>query len=71
MKAIKEIKETVIENEIELEKITSYYDNGQLRREEYWKDGKLHRENKPAITEYLKNGQLWYDAYFLNGEKQI
>lgn len=69
MEKLKEVKETIIENELELEKITTYYPNGQIVEECYYKDGELHREgDKPAAIWYNLKGTVACESYFQNGK---
>ena len=44
-----------------------YYDNGQKRYEQYFKDGKLHNVSGPAVIKYSKNGQIKYEIYYKDG----
>lgn len=42
---------------------------GNIIREEYRNDeGKLHRENGPAIIGYNRAGEIIYERFFINGE---
>ena len=43
-----------------------YFENGQLRRESYYKEGK--KDGK--WTAWYENGQLWYERYF-NNDKRV
>lgn len=43
----------------------AYNDHGQLIAEEYYFNGKLHRENGPAIRWWNNYGQLTYEEYWL------
>lgn len=54
----------------------TYYDNGQIEREEYrvsakhsirWKTD-FHREDAPAYIEWYENGQKEYEAYLAHGK---
>ncbi len=47
-------------------KIT-YWDNDQKSTEEYYLNGKLHREDGPAYQYWHKNGQKKFELYYLNG----
>lgn len=41
---------------------------GNVRKEEYYRSGKRHRECGPAILEYDKNGDVVKYEFFLNGK---
>jgi antitoxin component YwqK of YwqJK toxin-antitoxin module len=56
-------------NKIKLEYICEYYENGQLRYEEYYLNDKRHNPNGPAYRRWYENGQLWYEGYYLNGKE--
>lgn len=47
----------------------TYYENGQVMMQEWYKDGKYHRESGPAIIEYTQDGQVVAEKYFLEGEE--
>ena len=47
----------------------TYYENGQVMTQEWYKDGKYHRETGPAIIEYAQDGQVIAEKYFLEGEE--
>ena len=47
-------------------KIT-YYDNGNISSEQYFLNGKYHRENGPAIIRYYQDGKIEHESYYLNG----
>ena len=47
----------------------TYYDNGNVRFEEYWLNGKLHREDVPAFISYYENGNVEFEAYYLNDKR--
>ena len=51
-----------------LEKIIYHYANGDISSEWYHKDGKLHREDGPALIFY-KDGEISCKRYFLNEEE--
>jgi len=44
-----------------------YRENGNIRYESYWINGKLHRLNGPAVIRYNMNGSIQYIEYWLNG----
>lgn len=48
----------------------TYYENGQVMTQEWYKDGKYHREAGPAVIEYTQDGQVIAEKYFLDGEEQ-
>jgi len=50
------------------EYIVEYYDNGNICREEYWLNGKLHRENGIAYKSWFDNGNICREEYFSNGK---
>lgn len=64
------VSETIIENGIELIKITEFYPNGQVRRERYCNNRFfLHRESdEPAYVEYDADGQVKSELYYKNGK---
>jgi hypothetical protein len=45
-----------------------YYSNGQLQKQIWYKDGKIHRVNKPAVIYYNKAGEIEYQKYFDHGK---
>ncbi len=46
---------------------TIYYDlNGNIIKESYYYNGKLHRKNNPAIIEYDLNGNIIKERYYYN-----
>ena len=47
----------------------TYYESGQVMMQEWYKDGKYHREAGPAIIEYAQDGQVIAEKYFLEGEE--
>lgn len=48
-----------------------YFDNGQVYKELWYENEKLHREdNLPAVIEYDINGNLVREDYYINGNKQ-
>jgi hypothetical protein len=42
-----------------------YYDNGNMDYEHWHKDGKLHREDGPALISYYPNGNKRYEEWYL------
>ena len=49
--------------------ITYYSSNGQKQYEEYYLNGKWHREDGPAIQSWWENGQKESEFYYLNGKR--
>jgi hypothetical protein len=47
---------------------TAYYENGNIKYEDYYLNGKQHREDGPADIGYYENGNIKYEAYYLNGK---
>lgn len=47
----------------------AYFENGQVMAQEWYKDGKYHRERGPAAIEYTQDGQVIAEKYFLDGEE--
>ena len=45
-----------------------YYDNYNKSYEEYYKDGKYHRENGPAKAWYFPDGEIMCEEYYLCGD---
>lgn len=45
----------------------TYYENGQVMIQEWYKDGKYHREGGPAVIEYTEDGRVIAEKYFLEG----
>jgi len=46
--------------------IIEYHENGNIRYEEYWVNGRRHRFDGPAIIVYNANGDIIYESYFIN-----
>ena len=46
-----------------------YYDNGNICSEEYYLDGKPHREDGPAKIAYNQNGNIKIKEYYINGKR--
>ena len=44
-----------------------FLDNGQLKCEKYWLNGRYHNPNGPAYRVWYNNGQLGLEEYWLNG----
>lgn len=49
-----------------LEVSYEYYENGNIKLKKYIVNGKLHREDGPAIIEYYKNGNIAIEKYYNN-----
>ena len=45
-----------------------WYENGQLRDQEYYINGQRHNERGPAYQRWHDNGQLWKQEYCINGQ---
>ena len=45
-----------------------YHDNGKVSEESWSVDGKLHREDGPALIEYYENGTIEKEEWYINGE---
>ena len=45
-----------------------YYLNNKIQNKIFYLNGKLHREDGPAIIYYYDNGQILSEHYFLNGK---
>jgi len=43
-----------------------YYEDGSIKREFYYKDKMLHREDGPAFIWYNEDGSIRKKEYFLN-----
>lgn len=49
--------------------IITYYPTGQIKKEEYFKNGEIYRNgNKPAIIEYFSSGKIEIEQYISNGQ---
>ena len=47
-----------------------YYEDGSVKYEHYYKDGKLHRDgDKPTWVEYYDDGSVGSEKYYKDGEK--
>jgi hypothetical protein len=51
----------------DLRKEIEYWPDGSKQREEYFLNGKYHRENGPARQGWYENGTKRYEAYYING----
>lgn len=45
-----------------------YHDNGYPREETYWRDGKRHRIEGPALTEWFDNNSVAGISYYKEGQ---
>ena len=45
-----------------------YNKNGQVERESWYLNGRLHREDGPAIIWYHKNGQIEHEHWYFNSQ---
>jgi hypothetical protein len=45
---------------------TTYYENGNIKYENYYINGNKHRENGPAYVSYYENGNIKFKIYYLN-----
>jgi len=54
-----------------LSRMTFYDDcSGKMSCEHYYRNGLLHREDKPAYVRFKSGGDaLWYEKWFINGQK--
>ena len=46
-----------------------YFPNGKIKKEKYFKDGRFHRLNGPAIINYNEKGDIVKKIYFINGKE--
>jgi antitoxin component YwqK of YwqJK toxin-antitoxin module len=47
----------------------AYSANGNIKYEYHFLNGKIHREDQPAIIYYYPNGNIWYEEYWLDGKR--
>jgi antitoxin component YwqK of YwqJK toxin-antitoxin module len=47
---------------------TAYYENGNIKYEDYYLNGKIHKEDGPAYIEFFKSGKISFEEYRLNGK---
>ena len=45
-----------------------YYSSGKIESEQWYLNGKLHREDGPAYIKYLYSGELWIKEWYLNDQ---
>lgn len=46
-----------------------FYEDGQLRCEEYWVNDKWHREDGPVQIRYNQDGTIAWQQYYINGKE--
>jgi antitoxin component YwqK of YwqJK toxin-antitoxin module len=46
-----------------------YYENGQIKSQRWFLNGKQHNENGPAIIWYYENGKIEYQYWYINGNR--
>jgi antitoxin component YwqK of YwqJK toxin-antitoxin module len=46
----------------------TWYKDGKIDYEDYWRNGKLHNEHGPAFRSWYKNGKLACEEYWLEGK---
>jgi len=46
-----------------------YYENGNIKREYYFINGKLHRNDGPAEIWYYENGNIKEEHYYKNNKR--
>ena len=51
------------------EKSVKYYANGSVRYEEWYQNGKLHREDGPAWISYRQDGSVASEAWWFEGKQ--
>lgn len=47
----------------------TWHASGQVMIQEWYRDGKYHREDGPAVIEYAENGRVKAEKYYLDGEE--
>lgn len=47
---------------------STFYENGVLKKQEWFKNHKLHRKGGPAKIEYNRNGKAWSEAWHKDGQ---
>ena len=55
-------------NTVELKCVQTFYNDGQIEREEYRLNGELHNPNGPASRTWYENGEIKCEEYWLNGK---
>lgn len=48
--------------------IITYYESGNLKREEYYRNGLRHNASAPAVVEYNEDGSVIIQYYYLHGK---
>ena len=52
------------------DEVISYYDDGKpIYQKEWFLNGKLHREDVPAVISYYRSGDIEYEVWYLNGKQ--
>lgn len=46
-----------------------FYNNNQVKSEKWYKDGKLHRINNPALKEWYENDQIEREIWYKDGKR--
>jgi antitoxin component YwqK of YwqJK toxin-antitoxin module len=49
--------------------VIRYYQDGEIRSEEYYVNGQSHRMDGPAYISYYNNGQIKYEEYSINNQR--
>ena len=44
-----------------------FFENGKKKREEWYKDNELHRDDGPAVSQWDESGNIVKEEYWLNG----
>ena len=50
------------------ENVVELYDNFKIKFDGWYVNGKLHREDGPALVEYYENGQIMSNECYVNGK---
>ena len=53
---------------MEPEIAAEYYESGAIKSQEWYLNGKRHREDGPANIYYYESGAIWYQRWCVNGE---
>ena len=52
------------------DEVISYYDDGKsIYQKEWFLNGKLHKEDGPAVIGYYLSGDIEYEVWYLNGNE--
>jgi len=46
-----------------------YYDDGSVKEKKWYKDGKIHKDDGPAVIEYDPEGNILLEYWYKNGNK--